>query len=522
MWVEKIFKKEELTIYEKLKKADNINTILHNKKLKQFIKKDLANICLSYLKPLKKYWVSMKDLQKKLINFWFDLGKYWADGKYGVYTFFAIKKFQKLLWINQTWISDINTLKYIYPSVFKTLNLKEGRTIEQTIEFVKEHLWLEKKVNEYKTKLKNTVKSELEKNIKNDILKTKEEILNKFFSLPVEKRFELLVKPVWDGWFLIDFYKNFSHKEWKILEKYVKLEDIIPKWLDYCLVLRPKEIRIRKNWKLKIVHKNYFDIARRTWDKFKSMFSGDEYKRLVILNHSAIKPLNKEFKIFSDIVTEKNFNVQKVREMYLNEQVIRNFYWETIKNYINNYFKPMGSVVDEKFFYSIMKQESKFNPNAISYTWTRWLMQVTLNTALKIVDYNKKLLENPEFVWKYPWIENMLITNLDSFTWGEKFKKCEKWFKWLYTQFYNPLVSIKLSLSYLLYLEKLINKLWIKDKKFKKQLLLVTYNAGTSILKYVKKYNIKNISVLLNILKKRLPYFKYKEVKNYIRRISVN
>ena len=206
--------------------------------------------------------------------------------------------------------------------------------------------------------------------------------------------------------------------------------------------------------------------------------------------------------------------------MYLNEQVIRNFYWEIISNYVNKYFKTRNSVIDENFFYLLIRQESEFNPNSISPTLTRWLLQITMFTTNEIIKYNKKLLKNKEFIKKYPWIEEMLITDVNAITWKIKFKKYEKWYMWVYTQFYDPLISIKLSLSYLMRLEKAIDILKLDiDNKFKKQLLLVSYNSWPVIIEIAKKKNIKSWEQLKKVLIDRLPRYKYKEVVFYVENI---
>lgn len=66
-----------------------------------------------------------------------------------------------------------------------------------------------------------------------------------------------------------------------------------------------------------------------------------------------------------------------------NEENIRWIYGRYIKELITNI--PIWSSIDEKLVYRIIAKESKFNPNAISPTWARWLWQFTIQTVWSVI-----------------------------------------------------------------------------------------------------------------------------------------
>lgn len=348
------------------------------------------------------------------------------------------------------------------------------------------------------------------------------EDVENFMKLSISERFEKITK-VWKDWyFIIDFNQNFDKKTAKILEKKININDIIPEEFNSCEVMINTEIRVWSKWRKKIAHKNYFDIVNREdWEEFDSKFAWRKYKKTLVKNLYAIKPFNKDFKTFEDTIIDKNSKYRTLQVAYENEQLIRNMYWEQITSFIDKYFKNKSSVIDESFFYSLLKQESSFDPNALSPTWTRWLGMITLDTALWIMKNNKWLLNNKSFMKDNPWIEDMLITNMDSITWDEKFEKYNQtrwWFHWVDTQFYNPENSIKLSLSFLMNIESSLS--FIKDPELKKDAILATYNGWTIVRSILKKdSNIDSWDKLKNELKKELTVAKYKEVVWYVNRI---
>lgn len=328
--------------------------------------------------------------------------------------------------------------------------------------------------------------------------------------LSIEQRFEKLVKPSKDGYFIVDFYKNFDPKLWRILERKISLDDIIPSNFKFCEVSRDDEYF----YKGKIPHKNYFDIvSREDSGDFDSMFSGVKYKSTIIKDWYIIKPFNKDLLPDSDINTISSWYQKK------NELVIKKLYWEKITYFINEYFKKNNSIIDESLFYSLLKQESAFDPNAISHTWTRWLAMVTLSTTKDVISNNKRLLQDKDFLKENSGIEELLITNMDWFKKWSKFYSYPKWFKWVETQFYNPINSIKLSLSYLMSIEKEFN--YIKNKDFKKDLVLARYNAWTVVYNIVlKNKNIDSWEKLKPELKNNLHASKYRELVWYVERIN--
>lgn len=346
--------------------------------------------------------------------------------------------------------------------------------------------------------------------------------ISDFMNLSISQRFEKITTATKDWYFIIDFNKNFDKKTAKILERKVSINDIIPSQYNSCEVIVDTEAKVWRKWKKKIAHKNYFDVvSRNELNEFDSKLSWRKYNSTIIKDWYAIKPFIKDFKDFDNTLVNKDTKHPALKVALENEIFIRNMYWKQISWYIEKYFKSKWSVIDENFFYSLLKQESHFDPNALSHTWTRWLWMITLDTTLWIIRENKRLLKNENFMKANPWIEDLLIINMDSITGNEKFEKYNHskwWFHWVDTQFYNPEKSIKLSLSFLMNIEKSLS--FIKDPELKKDAILATYNGWTIIRSILKDDpNIDSWSKLKSKLKFELSEAKFKEVVWYVNRI---
>jgi len=109
----------------------------------------------SILNNYKLYWISVTTLQDKLVKEWYDLGKFWrkrnwVDGDFWTNTFVAIVQAQKALWLKPTWVANLDFLKLLFPRTFKSLNKKDGRSVNDTRKLVDERIktyrdWLEEK-----------------------------------------------------------------------------------------------------------------------------------------------------------------------------------------------------------------------------------------------------------------------------------------------------------------------------------------------------------------------------------------
>lgn len=353
-------------------------------------------------------------------------------------------------------------------------------------------------------------------------------IITNFLELTETERFEKVTRE-WKWWyFIVDFSKSFDKKTAKILEMQLSLSDIVPSKFQYCEVLKDTEIKVWSRWRRKIAHKNYFDIVEVDEWNIESMFTWSKYKNTIVKDWYAIKPYNIDLYDVKETITPRDSLHKSVQDIYKNEVLIRQMYGEKISFYIDNFFKKNWSIIDEDLFYSLLKQESRFDPNALSHTWTRWLWMVTLSTAEWIIKYNNRLLKNEKFLKNNPWIEDLLNVDINSVTWDENFYsykykdskwELKTWFKWVDTQFYSPLNSIKLSLSYLMNIESSLS--FIKDPEFRKVSLLARYNAWTIVTKIVKDNpSVNTWPELKTELKKNLPIAKYKEVIWYVNIIT--
>lgn len=150
---------------------------------------------------------------------------------------------------------------------------------------------------------------------------------------------------------------------------------------------------------------------------------------------------------------------------YKHEVEIKKVYWKKITSLIEKYCK--WSIIDEDFLYWVIARESRFDKKATSYTWVKWLGQLTQDTIKTIVNIHEaKLKNNPNMAELY-------IT--DQVTKSDKKNK-----KWHYPiddkASQEPLNQIKLTISYLMYLEEMFSD--VKDKNFKTELIITSYNLG--------------------------------------------
>lgn len=195
---------------------------------------------------------------------------------------------------------------------------------------------------------------------------------------------------------------------------------------------------------------------------------------------------------------------------YKNEVEIRKNYGKKISELIQKYCK--WSLVDEEFLYGVIARESRFDKNAKSYTWVKWLWQLTTDTIKTLVNIHEAKLKNN------PNMHELYITQ--NITNGSK-KDKRGFYDINGKESLKPINQIKLIISYLMYLEDLFND--IKDKNFKTELIITSYNLGPWKTQEIleKHKNIKNWEWLKKALEKEAAKWniskdKFSEVSRYV------
>lgn len=328
-----------------------------------------------------------------------------------------------------------------------------------------------------------------------------------FLKLDKDKRFQMITKES-NSW----YYKIvFPNQE---LAKKVTINDIIPEKYEYCEIIRDREYKLA-DWTK--AEKNYFDIVKKDdSNNFKSIFIWKQYDSIVINNWFLIKPNNYKINDKINTIYDSNDNDPQVKSVANNEKIIRNLYTDTIKEIVSKIKKP--SAIDEKFIFSIIAEESKFNPNAISHTWVRWLWQIREATLADILIRNANWwLEDKIKQWSK--LEDILLYNDDLIETSRKLKVSHNWWKinysWVDTELYHPEISIKWTINYLLFLESLFSD--IDNLNLRRYLITASYNMGAQWLKDLIKQHGRdpqNLNELMWMLKND------KEPKNYVARVN--
>lgn len=222
---------------------------------------------------------------------------------------------------------------------------------------------------------------------------------------------------------------------------------------------------------------------------------------------------------------EKNSSTQTIFDVsspfawdklaYEREIKIREKYGNMISNLIEKYGK--WSVVNESLLYAILARESRFDPNAKSYTWVRWLAQITEGTIQTLINIWEAKMRNNENLW------DLYVTN-------EIKLSSTKNKDWFYLVDMKKALKeenqIKLSLSYLFYLEGLFDK--VKDSVFKRDLIIFSYNLWQwRVEGILKKYTIRNTddfkyALFLETQNGKITQSKHKEVRWYIKSVKEN
>lgn len=153
------------------------------------------------------------------------------------------------------------------------------------------------------------------------------------------------------------------------------------------------------------------------------------------------------------------------RIAYKNEMKIRKAYWDKIRDIINKYCQ--WSLIDENFLYWVFARESRFDVKAVSNKWVRWLGQLTEDTILSIASINESKAK------KYKKQSDFYISN-EIRTWIKSENNKGWYYKVNQEKALLPINQIKLTISYLLYLENLFSD--VKNKDFKTELIITSYN----------------------------------------------
>ena len=280
--------------------------------------------------------------------------------------------------------------------------------------------------------------------------------------------------------------------------------------------IRDKEYLTNEKTRAKL---NYFDIAIKSppLNTFNSAFKWDVYDQIVINDWYLIKPknilINKEtttiFKSDSAFIWDKI--------AYENEIIIRSFYSEMIKNLWNSFKK--SSVIDENFIYSILAQESRFDPNAISYTKARWLAQLTEETMVWLISKNEWVKTHLRNLKKDTNLWDFLVTKKDLIETSRELNinkvDGEYNFNWVDTELYHPETSIKLCVNYLMYLEKTFDD--VENKELRKDLIRASYNWWQNkIRKLYNEFSPKDSNEFRNILEQLADDRKWEEILLYV------
>lgn len=194
---------------------------------------------------------------------------------------------------------------------------------------------------------------------------------------------------------------------------------------------------------------------------------------------------------------------------YKNEVEIRKLHGKTITKLIDRFCK--WSLVDESFLYGVIARESRFDKDARSHTWVKGLGQITLDTVWAIANLNETKVKNDSASASL--YINDSLKNKD----GTLNR----------TKVLHPLNQLKLTISYLLYLEGLFQDVW--DNNFRKELIITSYNLWPGkTQKILWKYkHIQNWDWLKQALRQEtkrweISQWKFKEITEYVPAVMEN
>lgn len=141
---------------------------------------------------------------------------------------------------------------------------------------------------------------------------------------------------------------------------------------------------------------------------------------------------------------------------YRNEVEIKKQYGAIVTHLIETYCQ--WSIVDENLLYGVIARESRFDKEARSHTGVRGLGQITSDTVETIININIAKTRNN------PTAQDLYISDILRGANGRIDRN----------KVLEPLNQIKLTISYLLYLESIFAN--IGTKQFRKELVITSYN----------------------------------------------
>lgn len=194
---------------------------------------------------------------------------------------------------------------------------------------------------------------------------------------------------------------------------------------------------------------------------------------------------------------------------YKNEIKIRKLYWKIVTYLIDIYCQ--WSLIDESFLYGMIARESRFDKNARSPTGVKGLGQITSDTIETIININIAKTRNNPAAW------DLYISDILRGANGKTDRN----------KVLEPLNQIKLTISYLLYLESLFSH--IENEEFKKKLIITSYNLWPwKTQEVLSKYNhiqdwkwLKK-SLQQEVVSGKISNWKLNEINNYVPAVMEN
>lgn len=294
--------------------------------------------------------------------------------------------------------------------------------------------------------------------------------------IPPERLQDIAISP-WDKVYFTKDYVYISFLQW--------WNTIIPFEKDFCKESKNEKKNIPDT---KFSPPNIYPKEKKVWSEKNS-------------------PINEA--LWFQSIFDKDSPLLWDRIAYKHEVFIRKTYGKQVEKLIDMYCK--WSLIDESFLYGVIARESRFNPHARSHTGVMWLGQITSDTVETIININTAKVKST------PSSSQLYITS----ELKDKNGKIEK------SKTLQPLSQIKLTISYLLYLESLFQNIW--DDSFKKELIITSYNLWPGKTKDIlSKYSgIKDWKWLKKALrteagKWQISSGKLKEITQYVPSVLEN
>lgn len=275
-----------------------------------------------------------------------------------------------------------------------------------------------------------------------------------FMALDKVERFRIVSHPD------VRWYRRirFPNRE---LQSRVSLNDILPDFYAWASVLRSREIRA---WRAPAVA-NYYGVYRREWDWFVNLFAWvwNNNNRPVIMSDFIIKPyVDLSLAEVDNMIFDRESPFRGDRDAYQNELIIRNLFDWYLDELIQRL--PQNTAINRDFIYSVIAQESMFNPNAVSHTWVRWLSQITTTTYLQ----NLSSMDDSQIlrVWSRSRVD---------------------------TELYDPGNAFQVMVNHFASIERRLFS-DIENHNLRKELMIISYNAWENLVNSIYRSNMSSIN----------------------------